>query len=47
MVMPSNKKRENTTIQISKQTLEELKKLGAYGQTLEDIIKSLIKDRKK
>jgi predicted CopG family antitoxin len=40
-------KEEITTIQISKDTREELKKLGIKGETYDEIIKKLLKLAKK
>lgn len=47
MVRPINEKLKNTTIQISKKTLEDLRGIGKMGQTIEDVIKDLIKLKKR
>ena len=38
---------EQTTIQISKETREKLKKVGRKGQTYDEIIENLLEIRKK
>ena len=37
---------ESTTIQLSKETREQLKELGKMGETYDDVIKRLIKKAK-
>jgi predicted CopG family antitoxin len=37
---------ESTTIQLSKETREQLKELGKMGETYDDVIKKLIKKAK-
>jgi len=39
-------KTESTTIQITKETREELKTLGSKGETYEEIIKKLLQNNR-
>jgi hypothetical protein len=46
-VLNTQNKESITTIQISKDTRDELKKLGIKGETYDEIIKKLIAQAKK
>ena len=47
MVRQLNKKNKNTTIQVSKDTLEKIKKMGHIGQNVEGILIEMIESVKK